>query len=125
MKLRTFDEYVETDLRDDLNDPEFALGYLQACLEEAQSVGDTGIFLIALRDVARAQESVAVVAERAGKTRTSFYKSLSGAGNPEFATVLRALPTLGMKLQVVPNIPKPRRRKVARIHKRPSELVQT
>ena len=100
MKLRTFDDLIETDLKDDLSDPEFALGYLQACLEEAQTSDDMGVFLIALLDVAKARGSVASVAERAGKTRASFYKSLSEKGNPEFATIARTLPLLGMKFQV-------------------------
>ena len=102
MKLRTFDSLIETDLKEDLSDPEFAVGYLQACLDEAQANDDVGVFLVALLDVARARGSVASVAQRAGKTRASFYKSLSSKGNPQFATVVRALPLLGMKLQVVP-----------------------
>ncbi len=64
MKLRTFDELIETDLRDDLSDPEFASGYLQLCLEEAQAHDNIGIFLLALRDVAKACKAVAVVTEQ-------------------------------------------------------------
>ena len=103
MKLRTFDELVTTDLQGDLSDPGFAAGYLQACLDEAQAGGDMGVFLLALRDVITAMESVAGVAKRVGKTRASFYKSLSGTGNPQFATVLHTLPALGIKLQLVPD----------------------
>ena len=105
MKLRTFDELIETDLKGDLADPDFAVGYLQACLNEAQESGDVGVFLVGLRDVITAKESVARVAEQVGKTRSSFYKSLSGQGNPQFATVLHTLPVLGVKLQVVPSTP--------------------
>ena len=101
MKLRTLDDVIATDFRGDLADPEFALGYLQTSLDEAQSQDDIGTFLVALLDVTKARESVASVANRAGKTRASFYKSLSSTGNPEFATVVRALPALGMRLQVV------------------------
>ncbi len=70
-------------------------------MDEAQANDDIGVFLMALLDVAKARGSVASVAERAGKTRSSFYKSLSRTGNPEFATVARTLPSLGMKLQIV------------------------
>ncbi len=103
MKLRTFEELVETDLRGDLSDPDFAAGYLQACLEEAQAGGDIGVFLLALRDVITATESVADVARRVGRTRASFYKSLSGKGNPQFVTVLQTLPALGIRVQLVPD----------------------
>ncbi len=101
MKLRTFDELVTTDLRDDLRDSDFAAGYLQACLDEAQVSGNIGVFLLALRDVITANESVGGMAERVGKTRASFYKSLSAKGNPQFATILHTLPALGMRLQLV------------------------
>ena len=101
MRLRTFDDLVVTDLRDDFSNPEFAQGYLQACLEEAQAHDDIGIFLIGLMDVTRARDSVAGVAEQAGKTRASFYKSLSGTGNPAFATIFRTLPALGLKFHLV------------------------
>ena len=103
MKLRTFDELLETDLQSDLSDPSFAAGYLQACLEEAQASGDMGVFLLALRDVVTATHSVAKVAKQAGKTRASFYKSFGSKGNPQFATVLQMLPALGIKLQFVPD----------------------
>ena len=101
MRLRTFDEVLESDLGSDLRDPEFAVGYLQAALDEAEQGEDIGVFLLALRDVVRAQGTVAEVAEQVGRTRASFYKSLSESGNPQFATVLHILPALGMKLQVV------------------------
>lgn len=101
MKLRTFEDLITTDLKDDLSDPEFAVGYLQASLEEAQAEGDLGVFLVALRDVAMAQESMANVAKSAGVSRASFYKTLSSKGNPEFNTIVRVLSPLGMKLQVV------------------------
>ena len=101
MKLRTIEEVIDTDFREDLADPAFAVGYLQASLEEAQAHGDFGVFLMAVRDVAKARDSVARVAAHVGKTRSSFYKSLSHSGNPEFATVALTLPALGFRLQVV------------------------
>ena len=35
---------MATDMKDNLRDPEFALGYLQACLDEAKANDDTRIF---------------------------------------------------------------------------------
>jgi hypothetical protein len=37
-----------------------------------------------------------------GLGRESLYKDLSNEGNPEFATVLKVLQALGLRLQVVP-----------------------
>ncbi|WP_287731161.1 addiction module antidote protein [Microcystis sp. M090S1] len=42
------------------------------------------------------------IARETGLGRESLYKSLSNQGNPEFATVLKVLQALGLRLQVVP-----------------------
>ena len=41
----------------------------------------------------------AVVAQETGLGRESLYKSLSADGNPEFATVLKVVRALGLRLQ--------------------------
>ena len=51
-----------------------------------------------LGDIARARR-MAMVAEEAGLGRESLYKSLSANGNPEFATVLKVVQALGLRLQ--------------------------
>jgi probable addiction module antidote protein len=40
------------------------------------------------------------VARDAGISREGLYKALSGEGNPEFATVLKVVKALGLKLHV-------------------------
>jgi probable addiction module antidote protein len=40
------------------------------------------------------------VARDAGISREGLYKALSSEGNPEFATVLKVMKALGMKLHV-------------------------
>jgi probable addiction module antidote protein len=40
------------------------------------------------------------IAQAAGLSRESLYKSLSSDGNPEFATVLRVIGALGFRLSV-------------------------
>jgi probable addiction module antidote protein len=67
--------------------------YLEAALEEA----DAGLFAAALGDVARAK-GMSEIAQATGLGRESLYKALSAEGNPEFATVLKVLKSLGMKL---------------------------
>ena len=67
--------------------------YLEACLED----GDPTLITAALGDIARAR-GMAQVARDAGLSRESLYKSLSGEGNPEFATVMKVIKALGIQL---------------------------
>ena len=69
--------------------------YLEAVLEE----GDPRLVAAALGDVARAR-GMSKVAKAAGLGRESLYKALSAEGNPEFATVLKVIYSLGLKLHV-------------------------
>jgi probable addiction module antidote protein len=69
--------------------------YLEAVLE----LNDPALLAHALGDVARAT-SVAHIAKTTGLGRESLYKALSAEGNPEFATVLKVIHALGLKLKV-------------------------
>ena len=79
-------EHLETD--------EDMAAYLNVALED----GDLGLIMAALGDIARARK-MAVVAQETGLGRESLYKSLSTNGNPEFATVLKVVHSLGLRLQ--------------------------
>ena len=68
--------------------------YLNAALEE----DDMRLILATLGDIARARR-MALVAQETGLGRESLYKSLSSDGNPEFATVLKVVRALGLRLQ--------------------------
>lgn len=68
-----------------------------AYLNEALDTGDPAFVADALGVVARAR-GMAGVAERAGLSRESLYRSLGPGGNPEFATVLRVVRALGLRL---------------------------
>ena len=52
-----------------------------------------------LGDIARARRMSMVAQEVTGLGRESLYKSLSAEGNPEFATVLKVVSALGLRLQ--------------------------
>jgi len=69
--------------------------YLEAVFED----GDPSLVAAALGDVARAK-GMAQIAKAAGLGRESLYKPLSPEGNPEFATVLKVMRALGLKLKV-------------------------
>jgi probable addiction module antidote protein len=61
--------------------------------------GDPALITHALGVIARAK-GMSQIAQAAGLGRESLYKALSPEGNPEFATVLKVMPVLGLKLKV-------------------------
>lgn len=85
------------DAADYLTDEAAMISYLEAALED----GDAQVIAAALGDIARAK-GMTEVARKAGLGRESLYKALSPDGNPEFATVLRVINALGLKLHAVP-----------------------
>ena len=81
------------DAADHLETKEDVVLYLDAAFED----GDPGLIAAALGDVARAKGMMKVAA-KAGLGRESLYKALSPDGNPEFATVLKVMRALGLRL---------------------------
>ena len=79
-------EHLETD--------EDMAMYLEAAFED----GDPTLISAVLGDIARAK-GMAEIAEKTGLGRTSLYKALSPEGHPDFATILKVINALGMKLQ--------------------------
>src|SRR5467141_1011248 len=69
--------------------------YLEAVFED----GDPALINHALGVIARAK-GMSQIAQAAGLGRESLYKALSREGNPEFATVLKVMRALGLKLKV-------------------------
>jgi probable addiction module antidote protein len=86
-KTRRWDavEYLKTDAD--------MVAYLEAALED----GDSRLITVVLGDIARAK-GMAQLARSTGLGRESLYKALSAEGNPEFATVLKVIRALGLKL---------------------------
>jgi len=69
--------------------------YLEAVFED----GDPALINHAFGVIARAK-GMSKIAKATGLGRESLYKALSADGNPEFATVLKVLRALGLKLKV-------------------------
>ena len=67
--------------------------YLEAALED----GDPSLVVQALGTIAKAR-GMSQLARETGLGRESLYKALSADGNPEFATVLKVVRALGMRL---------------------------
>jgi probable addiction module antidote protein len=89
-------DIVET-FKKDLQDPEFVQVYLQDALNDGLPS-----FLIALSDVAKANQGMARLAEESSITRESLYRTLSENGNPQFSTIEKVLHSLGMQFSITP-----------------------
>jgi probable addiction module antidote protein len=68
-----------------------------AYLTEALATGDTAVVALALGAIARAR-GMTRIARATGLSRESLYRALSADGNPEFATVLRIVEAMGLRL---------------------------
>jgi probable addiction module antidote protein len=80
---------------DFLETPEDIAAYLEAAFED----GDSELISHALGVVARSK-GMTVIARRSGLGRQSLYKALSPEGRPEFATILKVVQALGLRLTV-------------------------
>jgi probable addiction module antidote protein len=80
---------------DHLQTPEDIAAYLEAVFED----GDPELIAHAIGAVARSK-GMTEIARRTGLGRQSLYKALSPEGRPEFATVLKVVRALGLKLTV-------------------------
>ena len=85
------------DAADHLKDGADCAAYLQAILEEDGA--DEKLIAAALGDIARAR-GMMQVARDSGLAREALYRALSAEGNPSFATVLKVIRALGLKLTV-------------------------
>ena len=88
----------QTALLESLKDPEEAVAYLNAALEDDSEDAEE-LFLLALRNVAEAR-GVAKVAAAAALNRESLYRTLSAKGNPRLSTLGALLDALGLRLAV-------------------------
>ncbi|MCG8639985.1 MAG: putative addiction module antidote protein, partial [Desulfobacterales bacterium] len=69
-------------------------------LQEVLETGDESDFIHALSIAARAM-GMTQVAEKAGVTRASLYKSLAKNGNPRFTTISKIIKVLGFKITLI------------------------
>jgi probable addiction module antidote protein len=92
MALKTYlydsAEYLDT--------PEAWDEYLKATCED----GTPAEIAYALGVIARAQ-NMTKLADKTGLSRQALYKALSGEGNPEFATIVKVVDALGLRISFV------------------------
>lgn len=89
----------KNDLLRVLTDPEEAREYLNAALEDE----NPAVFLLALRDVVEANNTMSELARVTNRNRESLSKTLSEKGNPQLNSVRSILNQIGFKLAVEVN----------------------
>lgn len=78
--------------------------FLEAAAEEARDADDNNILLRAIETAAKAR-GMMLVAQEAGVSRESLYKSLAPDAKPRWETIVKVLDVLGMKITLTPKEP--------------------
>jgi len=78
-----------------LQSPEYAIEYLNEALNE----GSQEVFMMALRDVAKAK-GISQIAKETNLNRESMYRMLSEKGNPNLSSLHQILNSLGLTLAI-------------------------
>ena len=89
--------YTTFDAADYLKDEEVIAEYLTAALEDP----NPEVFLLAVRDVARAR-GMAELASSIGVGRESLYKALAPGAKPRYDTILKVMRGFGLQLAASP-----------------------
>ena len=113
-EIRRFREFREFVL-EQLQDPEFALAYLNESLKEDEQES----FLSSLRNVVEAHScDISLVAQKVNLSRQNLYRILSKEGNPKLTTVRALLHVLGLELAIQPysNISVPKKKTTVRVN---------
>ena len=86
-------KFTPFDAADYLDNDETIAAYLTAALEDE----DPNIFLVAVKDVARAR-GMTQLAKDTGLGRESLYKALAPGAKPRYDTLLKVVRALGISL---------------------------
>lgn len=88
-------KFTPFDAADYLDNEEMIAAYLTAALEDE----NPDIFLVAVKDVARAR-GMTQLAKDTGLGRESLYKALAPGAKPRYDTLMKVLRALGVSLHV-------------------------
>ena len=89
--------FAPWDAADYIETLEDATLYLESAIDE--DPGDGRLARAALGDIARAQ-NMGQLARNTGLDRSNLYKAIAPDGNPSFATILKIIHALGLRLRV-------------------------
>ena len=90
--------YKEDYLYKELQKPKEAAAYLNECLKDEEPA----VFLMALRNVIKANGGMTKLAEEIERNREGLYRSFSDNGNPGINTLVDALDAFGLELNIKP-----------------------
>jgi probable addiction module antidote protein len=88
------------DMAENINTKEDVIAYLEAALEENDTV-----FLLKIIGYIARSKGMAQIARELNLARESLYRSLAPEGNPSFNTVVNVLDNLGYQLSVKEKVP--------------------
>jgi probable addiction module antidote protein len=91
-------DYKDT-LFEDLQNLDYAAGYLTAALEEGEEV-----FLLAVRDVVQSQGGMAALSQATNLNRENLYAMLSQEGNPRLSSIIAIIDNLGLEMKFSPKV---------------------
>ena len=89
------EKFTRWDASDHLKTEEDITAYFEACLDD--DPGDGSLIRAALEDIARVR-NMSKLAREIGLSREGLYRALSTDGNPEFATIIKVIKGLGLRL---------------------------
>lgn len=90
------EQFSRWDSADYLKTEQDCADYFAMCVED--DPGDGSLIRQALGTIARAR-SMTQLAKDTGLAREGLYKALSANGNPEFATIMKVIKALGLRLE--------------------------
>lgn len=93
------EQFSRWDSADYLKTEQDCADYFAMCVED--DPGDGSLIRQALGTIARAR-SMTQLAKDTGLAREGLYKALSANGNPEFATIMKVIKALGLRLEARP-----------------------
>src|SRR3990167_48292 len=83
-----------------LKNKKTACAYLQSALDDYHTDHDKEAFMLALKDVARAQGGIGHLASETHLNREHLYRVLSGRGNPTLETLAIILSVFGLRIKL-------------------------
>jgi len=90
---------LATELKEPPHEPALSASARSPTLDEVVRALNVAL---ARADAAAIKETLGQIARETGLARESLYRSLDTKGNPEFATVLKVLSSIGLRLEVKP-----------------------
>lgn len=101
-KLSGFPDFHDVMMQSFRDHPEDLDTYLQVAIEDYENERNLEAFLLTLRTIVEAKESMTSLANKTNLSRQALYKALSSKGNPRLDTIWSILNALGYRLCIKP-----------------------